>query len=68
MVFGERMQIKTDVSMLKSNGPAREFLDFCKIEVERQLNSGKEFDPVAFNAAVELVIKRLKNMELEGLV
>ena len=62
------MQIETDISMLKSNGPSREFVTFCELEMERELNSGQDFDELAFSKAVNLVVKRLKNMENEGLV
>ena len=57
------MQIDVDVSQLKPNGPAREFLAYCEIEVERQLNSGKTFDEEAFNKAVNLAVQHLKTME-----
>lgn len=57
------MQIDIDVSQLKPNGPAREFLAYCEIEVERQLNSGKEFDETAFSKAVTLAVHHLKMME-----
>ena len=59
------MQIKTDISMLKSKGSTQTFLDFCEMERECQLNSEKTFDEPLFIAAVELVVNRLRNMELE---
>ena len=57
------MKIEVDVSQLRSNGPAREFLAYCEIEVERQLNSGKDFDETAFSKAVNLAVHHLKMME-----
>ncbi len=62
------MKIKTDISMLKENGPTKEFLHFCDIEIEQLLNSGKDFNEADFYKAVELVVKRLKNIEEDSML
>jgi hypothetical protein len=45
---------------------AQEFLNYCEAERERRLNSGEEFDQAAFDEAVEMVMRRLRNLAEEG--
>ena len=44
----------------------REFLNYCDAERERRRNSGEEFDSVAFDEAVEMVLRRLRTLAEEG--
>lgn len=48
-------------------GPINDFQAFCETEIERRRNSGEDFDESLFDEAVELVIKRLQQMEERGL-
>jgi hypothetical protein len=41
-------------------GPAQDFFDFCKEEKDRRRNSGQAFDEAAFDAAVEIVRRKLQ--------
>ncbi len=50
----------------KLRGPIQDFKSYCKAELERRRNSGKEFDEDLFNEAVELVVRRLEVMEERG--
>jgi hypothetical protein len=43
------------------------FQTFSTAERERRLNSGEEFDPALFDAAVDLVMRKLEKLQEEGL-
>lgn len=45
---------------------AKEFLTYCNAERERRLNSGVEFDQQSFDAAVEIVLNKLRALSEEG--
>jgi hypothetical protein len=42
------------------------FSAYCREEQERRTDSGAAFDTDRFQAAVDLVVERLKEMEQEG--
>ncbi len=41
-------------------GPVQDFFAFCTEEKDRQRNSGEPFDEEAFDAAVEIVNRKLR--------
>ncbi|MGD8908582.1 MAG: hypothetical protein PVF13_05420 [Chromatiales bacterium] len=45
---------------------AEEFLDYCNAERERRLSSGESFDQEAFDAAVQMVLDKLRVLADEG--
>ncbi|MDJ0806468.1 MAG: nodulation protein E [Gammaproteobacteria bacterium] len=45
---------------------AQEFLAYCNAERERRRNSGEMFDQQAFDAAVDLVLRKLRALAEEG--
>jgi hypothetical protein len=45
---------------------AEEFLAYCDAERERRLNSGESFDQEAFDAAVQMVLDKLRVLADEG--
>jgi hypothetical protein len=45
---------------------AEEFLAYCNAERERRLNSGEPFDQQAFDAAVQMVLDKLRVLADEG--
>ncbi len=47
-----------DVHELKS--PARDFAQFCTLELERRRNSEPEFDETLYEEAVKLVLTKLR--------
>ena len=55
---------ETDIGNLGLS--AKEFIAYCNAERERRLNSGEAFDQQAFDAAVELVLRKLHALAEEG--
>jgi hypothetical protein len=47
--------------------PSEGFAEYCAGEMEHQRNSGEAFDEPLFQEAVDLVLRKLRNMEEEGL-
>lgn len=47
-------------------GTAREFLEYCEEERERRRDSGAAFDEVLYQEAVDMVLRRLRNLEQGG--
>ena len=47
-------------------GLAREFAQFCTLELERRRNSEPEFDESLYEEAVQLVLKKLEAQLPEG--
>jgi hypothetical protein len=48
-------------------GPsAAEFLAYCNAERERRLNSGEAFDQESFDAAIAMVLDKLRLLADEG--
>jgi hypothetical protein len=45
---------------------AEEFLAYCNAERERRLNSGEAFDEEAFDAAIQMVLDKLRVLAEEG--
>jgi hypothetical protein len=45
---------------------AEEFLAYCDAERERRLNSGDDFDQEAFDAAIQMVLDKLRVLADEG--
>jgi hypothetical protein len=45
---------------------AEEFLAYCNAERERRLNSGEPFDQEAFDAAIQMVLDKLRVLADEG--
>ena len=45
---------------------ARDFLEFCEEERERRRDSGEAFDETLYQGAVDMGLRRLRNMEQEG--
>jgi hypothetical protein len=45
---------------------AEEFLAYCNAERERRLNSGEAFDQEAFDAAIQMVLDKLRVLADEG--
>ena len=56
----------TDSSQEDMGASTLEFLNYCEAERERRLNSGETFDQEAFDEAVEMVLRRLRNLAEEG--
>ncbi|MEW7995670.1 MAG: nodulation protein E [Candidatus Thiodiazotropha endolucinida] len=51
---------------LSLGASAQEFLDYCKAEKERRLNSGEAFDEETFDQAMQMVINKLRVLADEG--
>ena len=49
-------------------GTAREFLEYCEEERERRRDSGEVFDEVVYREAVDMVLRRLRNLAQEGVL
>jgi len=49
-----------------SSRPSQEFAGYCEAEFERRRNSGAEFDEAAYQAAMEMVLTKLRLFEDEG--
>ena len=47
-------------------GSAREFFEYSVEERERRRDSGEPFDEEQYQQAVDLVLRRLQNLEEEG--
>lgn len=47
-------------------GPVRDFADYCEGEKMRRMHSGQPFDPKRFDLAVDLVLRKLKALEVVG--
>lgn len=47
---------------------AEEFVHYCEIEYEQRSNSGHSFDPALFVSAMELVLKKIRNLEKHGCI
>lgn len=52
------------VSGLK--GPTRDFIDFCEEERQRRRNAGEVFDEKRFDEVMELVLGKLRSLEVEA--
>jgi len=64
------MPAHTDSKPLGSSelkGPAQDFFDFCKEEKDRRRNSGEPFDEGSFDAAVDIVRRKLQALAGEGM-
>lgn len=48
------------------NAASEEFRKFCEAEFERRSNTGEEFDEAPYREAMEMVLKRLRQLEEEG--
>ena len=46
--------------------PSDSFAEYCAAELEHRRNSGDEFDEDLFAEAVDLVVRKLRNLEEEG--
>ena len=46
--------------------PSESFAEYCAAEFEHRKNSGDEFDEELFTEAVDLVVRKLRNLEEEG--
>ncbi len=46
---------------------SEEFVAYCTAEIERQRNSGEEFDETLYREAMEMALSRLRQLEEEGL-
>ncbi len=63
------MSTETDSKPFASSGPnaaSEEFRKYCEAEFERRLNSGGAFDTEPYREAMEMVLKRLRQLEEEG--
>jgi hypothetical protein len=58
----ENINMPLGVSGLK--GPARDFADFCEEEKQRRLSAGEDFDEKRFDQVVDLVMVKLKALEV----
>jgi hypothetical protein len=47
-------------------GTASEFLEFCEEERDRRRDSGAAFDEELYQEAVDMVLRRLRNLEQGG--
>ncbi|MEW7972258.1 MAG: nodulation protein E [Candidatus Thiodiazotropha endolucinida] len=56
----------TQQENLSLGASAQEFLDYCKAEKERRLNSGEAFDEETFDQAMQMVISKLRVLADEG--
>lgn len=64
------MPTETGSKPFASSGPnaaSEEFRKYCEAEFERRQNSGDEFDEGPYREAMEMVLKRLHQLEQEGL-
>ena len=46
-------------------GPTHDFADYCEQERQRRINSGEPFDRDRLDQAIELVMGKLKALEVE---
>jgi hypothetical protein len=63
------MSTETGSKPFATSGPnaaSTEFRKYCEAEFERRVNSGDEFDQGAYREALEMVLKRLSQLEQEG--
>jgi hypothetical protein len=44
-------------------GPAKDFMGFIDLELERRRNSDQAFDPALFEEAVDLVLAKLRRVD-----
>lgn len=58
----------TPIDASQLQGSALDFFEYSTDEMERRRDSGDEFDESAFQEAVELVLRRLRHMEEEGIL
>ena len=58
----------TSIDTSQLQGSALDFFEYSTDELERRRDSGDEFDESAFHEAVELVMRRLKHLEEEGIL
>ncbi|MES9947419.1 MAG: nodulation protein E [Candidatus Thiodiazotropha sp.] len=56
----------TQQENLSLGASAQEFLDYCRAEKERRLNSGEAFDEATFDQAMQMVINKLRMLADEG--
>lgn len=54
------------MSLHRPQEAAEAFTDFCAAERERRQNSGEAFDAALFDAAVDLVSRKLQKLAQEG--
>ena len=51
----------------QQSSPSEDFTAYCEAEFERRLNSGKDFDEAGYREAMDMVLKKLRLMEEEGI-
>ena len=49
------------------NAASEVFRKYCEAEFERRANTGDDFDEAPYREAMEMVLKRLRHLEAEGL-
>jgi len=47
---------------------AQEFISYCEIEYEQRSNSGHSFESALFMSAVDLVLRKIRNLEKHGCI
>ncbi len=56
------------LNMARRHTTIEEFTNFCHEEKERRMNSGEDFDEIAYEEAKELTLRKLQVLEDEGWV